>query len=134
MTREEQITYTAGSIADGCISHGAPWEDYYQGFIEGAKWADANPFQSALPSNIDETVEEYAPDFSNDFASKAAVEAIRDAFKAGAKWMAGQGVKFDTEMSLLDSFGFQIGWPEDTSIFDCFNEGDKVVVQIRKKQ
>ena len=35
---------------------------------------------------LDEAAEEYAPDFSNDFASKAAVEAMRDAFMAGANW------------------------------------------------
>ena len=44
-------------------------------------------------SNLDEAAEEYAPDFSNDFASKAAVEAVRNAFKAGAEWMAGQSTK-----------------------------------------
>lgn len=43
------------------------------------------------PSNLDEATKEYAPDFSNDLASKAAVDAVRDAFKAGAEWMAGQG-------------------------------------------
>lgn len=43
------------------------------------------------PSNLDEATEEYAPDFSNDLVSKAAVDAVRDAFKAGAEWMAGQG-------------------------------------------
>ena len=47
--------------------------------------------------------------------------------------MAVQGIKFNSKMNWLDSFGFQIDWPEDTSIFDCFNEGDEVVVQIRKK-
>ncbi len=41
---------------------------------------------SYLLSNLKDAAEEYAPDFSNDFASKAAVEAIRDAFKAGAEW------------------------------------------------
>lgn len=98
-----------------------------------------------LPSNLDEAAEEYgrkeyshAIHFWDEGLSKNKPEVMKedfvDAFKAGAEWMAGQGVKFDTEMSWLDSFGFQIGCPEDTSIFDCFNEGDKVVVQIRKKQ
>lgn len=42
--------------------------------------------QSANALNLDEAAEEYAPDFSDSIASKAAVDAIRDAFKAGAKW------------------------------------------------
>ena len=39
----------------------------------------------------EEAAEEYAPDFSDSIASKAAVDAIRDAFKAGAEWMVSQG-------------------------------------------
>lgn len=46
--------------------------------------------EPSLPSNLDEAAEEYAPDFSNDIASKAAVNAVRDAFKAGAEWVIGQ--------------------------------------------
>ena len=42
--------------------------------------------QPSLPNNLDEAAEEYAPDFSNSITSKAAVDAIRDAFKAGAEW------------------------------------------------
>lgn len=37
-------------------------------------------------SDLEEAADEYAPDFSNSIASKAAVNAIRDAFKAGAQW------------------------------------------------
>lgn len=37
--------------------------------------------------NLDEAAEEYAPDFSNSIESKAAVDAIREAFKAGAEWL-----------------------------------------------
>jgi len=88
MTREEQITFEAGSIADGCIAHGAPWEDYYQGFIEGARWADANPFQPSISSNLDEAAEEYA--------SKSWIhggvwhESVKNSFKAGVEWMSSQ--------------------------------------------
>lgn len=43
--------------------------------------------QPSLPSNLDEAAEEEYPDFSNSIASKAAVDAVRDAFKAGAEWV-----------------------------------------------
>lgn len=49
MTREEQIKHEAGALQDFAIAHGAPWEEYHKGFIEGAEWADANP----IPSNLD---------------------------------------------------------------------------------
>ena len=39
-----------------------------------------------VSEDLEEAVNEYAPDFSNDIASKAAVDAVRDAFKAGASW------------------------------------------------
>lgn len=99
MTREEQITFKAGSIADGCIAHGAPWKDYYQGFIEGAKWADANPSQPSLPSNLDEAAEETAKKYycsclekHNETGICDGCENVKLTFKAGAEWMAGQGV------------------------------------------
>ena len=98
----------------------------------------------SLPSNLDEAAEEYgrkeyshAIHFWDEGLSKNKPEVMKkdfvDSFKAGAVWMAGQGVSFETEMSWLDSFGWQIGWPEDNSMFDQFNVGDKVIVQIRRK-
>lgn len=49
MTREEQIRFKAGELADFGIAHGALHQDeYYEGFKDGAKWADNNP-QRNLP-------------------------------------------------------------------------------------
>lgn len=42
--------------------------------------------EEPVSEELEEAVDEYAPDFSNSIASKAAVDAVRDAFKAGAKW------------------------------------------------
>ena len=42
--------------------------------------------EEPVSEELEEAVDEYAPDFSNSIASKAAVNAVRDAFKAGAKW------------------------------------------------
>jgi hypothetical protein len=44
--------------------------------------------EETVNEDLEEAAEEYAPDFSNSIASKAAVDAIRDAFKAGAQWQA----------------------------------------------
>ena len=55
--------------------------------------------QPSLPSNLDEAAEEYADkhgfrvpyDGSNDFYDKVDVKASLEGFKAGVKWLAGQG-------------------------------------------
>lgn len=44
--------------------------------------------EETVNEDLEEAAEEYAPDFSNSIASKAAVDAVRDAFKAGAQWQA----------------------------------------------
>jgi hypothetical protein len=135
MTREEQITFKAGGIADGCIAHGAPWKNYYQGFIEGAKWADANPPQPSLPSNLDEAAEESMPeeegfleiDIYGGSETVYSREQMLAMFKAGAEWMAGQGYVKEG-----------IARPDDCEIWvnmtnTDIKDGDEVIVQIRKK-
>lgn len=50
MGRKEQIKHKAGSIADGMISNYVPQDvcdNYYQGFIDGAKWADKTMIDKA---------------------------------------------------------------------------------------
>lgn len=126
MTREEQIRYKAGSIADGCIAHGAFWEEYYQGFIEGAKWADANP---SLPPNLDEATEEIVKDWLayGDGEYKKLVIA-------GVEWIARQGVTFESVVEEWSNPSGHRSLSGLEEILKDFNWQDKVVVQIRKKQ
>ncbi len=87
-------------------------------------------YQHSLPEDLDEATKEYAPDFSNDLTSKAAVEAVRDAFKAGAEWMASQGETiFDT--IVIDGQGQR--WITDNLLQGDYDCGEEVIVQIRKK-
>ena len=144
MTREEQITFKAGSIADGCIAHGAPWKEYYQGFIEGAKWADAHPQEPSLPDNLDETVEKYANTHYGEFVEVEyefgdPIETIvddkpfvRDAFKAGAKWMAEQGVSTIAIVSTENGITEE-GMKLISDYLDSLPDKTEVVLQIRKK-
>lgn len=99
-------------------------------------------YQHSLPEDLDEATKEYAPDFSNDLTSKAAVEAVRDAFKAGAEWMAGQGVKIgETKIYLEDDgdeFPYSQQWLDlESTEFEipdgAFDAGDEVDVILRKK-
>ena len=141
MTREEQITFKAGSIADGCIAHGAPWKEYHQGFIEGAKWADANPSQPSLPSNLDEAANRQAAleqpyewkeeqDGSFGVTPLFVMSNIRSAFKAGAEWMARQGETIDGEVLTTSDYDWEtIRIPKK-----LYPLGTEVTLQIRKKQ
>lgn len=60
--------------------------------------------EEPISEDLEEAVDEYAPDFSNSIASKAAVDAVRDAFKTGAKWKEGQMMKNTID---AQCFGFQ---------------------------
>lgn len=100
--------------------------DWFNSFIESLE-------QKPNIANVDEAAEEYAPDFSNDFASKSAVEAVREAFKAGAIYMAERGYTTETTVRktpLNGPVGICINLNHDLT---GFKDGDEVIIQIRKK-
>ena len=85
-----------------------------------------------LPAGLDEA----AVEFSKDVASGHIYKDLCAGFKAGAEWMTGQGIVGDAEVckltnrawvTILDEKQFQ------NVLYDKFNAGDKVIVQIRKK-
>lgn len=90
-------------------------------------------FKPSLPSNLDEAaqkVEDYY-DVGEEHGYLCCHRGdIKDAFKAGAEWMAGQGASYNTEVGWIDG-PTVLDWPDN--ILDGFKMGDKVVVQIRKK-
>ena len=129
MTKEEATKKLADIIFNATKSGYMPYDTNDEMCAMNIAKKHIDEFYTSLPSNLDEA----AVQAHIRMEESGEEMTFLNTFKAGAEWMAGQGAKFDTEMSWLDSFGFQIGWPEDTSIFDCFDEGDKVVVQIRKK-
>ena len=106
--------------------------DYYKGKIDACEniqelIAPLQQEQPSLPSDLDEAAEEYS--------RKKAVKYYGNtfyAFKAGAEWMAGQGETHETEIvSRINARGLL---PAVTCLVDnSYKEGDKVVVQIRKK-
>lgn len=97
--------------------------------------------QPSLPSNIDEAAEEYAyTNWQSDDYHEGASEGLpfdaightEKCFKAGAEWMAEQG---ETQEHFV--IGSLIGSSCGLTIV-CYTEkfavGDKVIVQIRKKE
>ena len=50
MTRREEIKHKAGSISDGMIANNVPHSEckgYYEGYIDGAEWADKTMIEKA---------------------------------------------------------------------------------------
>lgn len=106
--------------------------------------ATYNLSQPSLPSDLDEAAIEAYPKMSRLSEPHGVIpadnkthylgdanEENRVAFKAGAEWMAGLGASFNTEVGWIDGPTI-LNWPDD--ILDKFEMGDKVIVQIRKKQ
>lgn len=85
--------------------------------------------EEPVSKDLEEAAEEYAPDFSNSIASKAAVDAVRDAFKAGAEWMTGQG---ETLYDTINVDGKNQRWLGENLLYGDYNAGQAVIVQIRK--
>lgn len=101
---------------------------------------DFNDFLDTLSEEPSENLEEAAETFNRedaarmwDYEDKTEGEIVEAAFKAGAEWMAGQGVSWEDIMTYYDGF---LLYGKDERAFtmeEDFNEGDKVIVQIRKK-
>lgn len=56
MTREKEIQHKAGSISDGMIAHNISQSEckgYYEGYIDGANWADNHPKSPWISVNDD---------------------------------------------------------------------------------
>ena len=86
--------------------------------------------QPAHPSNLDEAAEKYS---ENILANNEDLQdAIEDAFKAGAEWMAGQGVTKEAVIGMAtEEISINVSQHTLNELYIC--PGDKVVVQIRKK-
>lgn len=88
--------------------------------------------EKKLPESLDEAAEEYEEEYGK------YLYGLSTAFKSGAEWMAAQGVNYELEVK-TDAGGYPYidktfelyDYTEDKPIF---NPGDKVIVNIRKKE
>ena len=87
--------------------------------------------QPSLPPNLDEAAREYIND--TQFVNDEHEIAIKEfAFKAGAEWMAGQGVAKEAVIGMAtEEISINVSQQTLDKLDLC--PGDKVVVQIRKK-
>ena len=112
--------------------------------------ATYNLSHPSLPSGLDEAAERIVvslvPTFGQKYEDGSYVKGIRDYFsrdefiglvKAGAEWMAEQGVSMEYEVEdkcLELGYGSLPGLGPIINLPDSFKPSDKVVVQIRKKE
>jgi len=112
-----------------------------ESFKEALDLAIVSLSQPSLPSSLDEAAEAYRRKVY--CGDSEMCQFIREVFKAGAEWMAGQGVtvkkkigKIDDGVNQIPTYcnGFEIT-ELDVSFLnskEC-GYGDEVIVQIRKK-
>ena len=88
--------------------------------------------QPALPSNLDEAAEKYAnrgiSSNADPYEEIMSYQADKDALKAGAEWMAGQGVTVKGVQ-----YGGNLGIPDVIPQDFYTDKPEEVMVQIRKK-
>ena len=138
MTIEEQKAveeFTEMNLTKKGLYHYNDMQDAFLiGLFKGEK------MQPSLPSDLDEAAKEYGRNtFINECMENGVCDNhdLSDAFKAGAEWMAGQGYTKEETVyfeRLCDENRIMVdlGWGEPER--GGFNPGDKVIVQIRKKQ
>ena len=93
-------------------------------------------YQPSLPSNLDEAAEKIAWDIAPmypDISWDNCFEKIKEGIKAGAEWLAGQGVKATASVGYYNQCGLSI--LTEPSIKKLgFEEGDELELTLRKKQ
>lgn len=96
-----------------------------------------NDFLDTLEEESDKSLDEAAEEWAKSVYGNPGLSAVSISgvfgFKAGAEWMARQGVSWEDIMTYYDGF---LLYGKDERAFtmeEDFNEGDKVIVQIRKK-
>ena len=82
-----------------------------------------------LPSNLEEAADNYVG-HSREIDEDLSVYLEREAFKAGAKWMTSQGKT--AEVGYWNQRGLSLRLDKPLEKLG-YKEGDKVIVQIRKK-
>lgn len=97
--------------------------------------------EPSLHEGLDEAAGDYAievvpdnfiPDEGNGYKAAYTLPDIKAAFKAGAEWMAGQGVTKNGLVAAYDN-GYLRVYTTILDNEDGIKFGDKVIIQIRKK-
>ena len=122
---EKLIAEIRKLCSESCISESDDYYEYAKSEIIDIITSLQQEHPS-LPSDIDEAAEEYS---ENILANNEDLQdAIEDAFKEGAKWMARQGVTLNLSIDELSCGAYN----------SCVEQGltseDDVIIQIRKKQ
>ena len=132
MTNKEATKYLQQLYPNG----GHCWLDEQR--IEAIGMAVKALQEEPVSEDLEEAADEYAPDFSNSIASKAAVNAVRDAFKAGAKWQAEQMMANAVDGAFIRRNRYTKknvlnGLDMTCDAIQCFKDKDKIKVLFIKE-
>ena len=149
MTREEAKEILISTLRD-INSDSEGFEYTTEQFTEAMLIAIEELSRPSLPSNIDEASLKVYPKMSRLSEPHGVIpadnkthylgdanEENRVAFRAGAEWMAEQGYSQEEtveDKSLEIGYGVLPGITPIINLPDSFKPGDKVIVQIRKKE
>ena len=122
MKKEDAIKYLQQLYPNG----GYTWLDEQR--MEAITMA-IEALEASLPSNLDEAADNYVG-HSREIDEDLSVYLEREAFKAGAKWMTSQGKTAEVGYWNQRGLSLRIDKPLEKL---GYKEGDKVIVQIRKK-
>ena len=138
MTPEEQKAveeFTEMNLTKKGLYHYNDMQDAFLiGLFKGEK------MQPPLSSNLDEAAKKIviqlhpSMEYSAVLGDQLTMGELVELVKAGAEWMAGQGVTVD---GIITKVGYKLDVETTEYILpeeSVFERGDKVIVQIRKKQ
>lgn len=129
MTQEEAKKFGL-NILHGVLARNEKFDPSYANLVKEAIDALSQP---SLPSNLDEAAEDSWAVYEYRESPKGLYSTCYvDGFKAGAEWMAGQGMKTTATVGYYNHCGLSI-LIEPSLEKQGFKEGDKVIVQIQKK-
>lgn len=135
MTKEEALKKLADIIFYAAKSGYMPYDTNDELCAMSIAKKHIDDFYTSLPSDLDEAAEEYAWKKEEPLADgerlSCAFNPRIDAFKAGAEWMAGQGVSM---LGKIGIYGVDVESITEKLRKAGFKLGEEVVIQIRKKQ
>lgn len=84
-----------------------------------------------LPAGLDEAAEEIWGRLEEEYCQSVDIHTVKVSFKAGAEWMAGQGVTKEAVIGMAtEEISINVSQKALDDLDVC--PGDKVIVQIRK--
>lgn len=128
MTKDDLLDIRAALDKASCWAR--KQADLFQ-MIDAKKKVEASLNEPSLPSNLDEAAEKYQLEVKKHILDGSPIGTAKEAFKAGAEWMAGQGVSTVAIANQEDGISEE-GMKLMENYLESLPSKTEVVLQIRK--